>query len=187
VSIGMLGLDTAFGRDGVARTARRWRRSGRARASSRRSMRRATPPTSRPYAERLFASLRERTRPPHHRLHLAGVHPLAKFVDMRPERFNIQLAPGGNILPQMNAWRQFAGTEGGIYYYHAFGQNPMNTWLNTEYRRAQQQRAARFLRRRRLRRASAVFNGITRAGGTDTERLIAAMEGMELSTRPRAR
>jgi branched-chain amino acid transport system substrate-binding protein len=34
---------------------------------------------------------------------------MAKFVDMKPDRFNIALAPGGNILPAMNAWKAFAG------------------------------------------------------------------------------
>ena len=48
---------------------------------------------------------------------------------MKPERFGIELAPGGNILPVMNAWKQFAGTEGGIYYYYDFPKNAMNDWL----------------------------------------------------------
>ncbi|MBL8838218.1 MAG: substrate-binding domain-containing protein [Alphaproteobacteria bacterium] len=182
VSIGMMGLDTAFGRDGVAafRTALAAIRP-RARIVAEEYAAGNTADFA-PYAERLFAALRER---PGRRIIgfiWAGVHPLAKFVDMRPERFNIQLAPGGNILPQMNAWRQFAGTEGGIYYYHAFPQNPMNAWLNTEYRRRNNNAPPDFFVAGGFAAASAVFHGITRAGGTDTERLIAAMEGMSFDT-----
>jgi branched-chain amino acid transport system substrate-binding protein len=182
VSIGMLGLDTAFGRDGVAafREALAAIRP-RARIVAEEYAAGNTADFA-PYAERLFGALRER---PGRRIIgfiWAGVHPMAKFVDMRPERFNIELAPGGNILPQMNAWRQFAGTEGGIYYYHAFVQNPMNQWLNTEYRRRNNGAPPDFFVAGGFAAASAVFNGITRAGGTDTERLIAAMEGMSFDT-----
>ena len=64
----------------------------------------------------------------------------------------------------------------------AFGQNPMNQWLNTEYRRRNNNAPPDFFVAGGFAAASAVFNGITRAGGTDTERLIAAMEGMTFDT-----
>ena len=74
---------------------------------------------------------------------------MAKFVDMKPDRFGIELAPGGNILPVMNSWKQFAGTEGGIYYYYDFPKNAENDWLKAEYQK-QLRRTAGFLCRRRL-------------------------------------
>jgi branched-chain amino acid transport system substrate-binding protein len=58
----------------------------------------------------------------------------------------------------------------------------MNTWLNTEYRRRNNNAPPDFFVAGGFAAASAVFNGITRAGGTDTERLIAAMEGMTFDT-----
>jgi branched-chain amino acid transport system substrate-binding protein len=33
---------------------------------------------------------------------------------MKLECFGIQLAPGGNILPVMKGWKDFAGVEGAI-------------------------------------------------------------------------
>lgn len=181
VSIGMMGLDTAFGRDGVAafRQALATIRP-RARIVSEEYAAGNTADFA-PFAERLFASLRERPGKRIIGFIWAGAHPLPKFVDMRPERFNIELAPGGNILPVMNAWRQFAGTEGGLYYYWSFPRNPMNDWLNTEYRR-RHNAPPDFFVAGGFAAASAVFHGITRAGGTDTERLITAMAGMSFDT-----
>jgi branched-chain amino acid transport system substrate-binding protein len=181
VSIGMLGLDTAFGRDGVAAfKAALAQIRPRARVVAEEFAAGATADFA-PFAERLFGALRDR---PGRRIIgfiWAGAHPLAKFADMRPERFNIQLAPGGNILPVMNSWKQFAGTEGGIYYYWSFPRNPMNDWLNTEYRR-RHNAPPDFFVAGGFAAASAVFHGISAAGGTDTERLIAAMAGMSFET-----
>lgn len=182
VSIGMMALDTAFGRDGVAAfKAALAQIRPRARVVAEEYAAGATADFA-PFAERLFAALRDR---PGRRIIgfiWAGAHPLPKFADMRPERFNITMAPGGNILPVMNSWRQFAGAEGGIYYYWAFPRNPMNDWLNTEYRRRNNNAPPDFFVAGGMAAASAVFNGITRAGGTDTERLITAMRGMTFDT-----
>lgn len=181
VSIGMLGLDTAFGRDGVAAyKAALAQIRPRARIVAEEYAAGNTADFT-PFAERLFAGLRERPGKRIIGFIWAGAHPMAKFVDMRPERFNIELAPGGNILPAMNAWKAFAGTEGGIYYYWAFPKNPMNDWLNAEYRK-RHNAPPDFFVAGGFAAASAVFNGITRAGGTDTEKLITAMAGMSFDT-----
>jgi branched-chain amino acid transport system substrate-binding protein len=45
-------------------------------------------------------------------------------MDLKPERYGIEFAPGGNILPVMAGWKQFPGLEGAIYY---FGVSP-RTW-----------------------------------------------------------
>jgi branched-chain amino acid transport system substrate-binding protein len=116
VSVGMLGLDTAFGRDGVAAFKQ-------ALASLRPNVKiiaeeyaAGNTPDFAPFAERLFNALKDKPGKKIIGFIWAGPHPLAKFVDMKPDRYGIELAPGGNILPVMNAWKQFAGTEGGIYY-----------------------------------------------------------------------
>src|SRR3990170_2079176 len=135
VAIGMLGLDTAFGRDGVAAFKE-------ALASLRKNAKVVAEEYAAgntadfaPFAERLFNALKDKPGKKIIGFIWAGPHPLAKFVDMKPERFGITLAPGGNILPVMNAWKQFAGTEGGIYYYYDFPKNPMNDWLKAEYQK----------------------------------------------------
>ena len=181
VSIGMLGLDTAFGRDGVkafkdALAAIRPKAKIIAEEYAAGNTADFTP-----FAERLFNALKDKPGKRMIGFIWAGAHPLAKFADMKPERFNIALAPGGNILPAMNAWKQFAGTEGGIYYYYDFPKNPMNDWLKAEYQK-RQNAPADFFVAGGFSAAAAVVSGITKAGGTDTEKLIAAMEGMTFDT-----
>jgi branched-chain amino acid transport system substrate-binding protein len=181
VSIGMLGLDTAFGRDGVAAyKAALAAIRPRARIVAEEYAAGNTADFA-PFAERLFASLRDRPGKRIIGFIWAGPHPMAKFVDMRPERFNITLAPGGNILPAMNAWKAFAGTEGGIYYYHGFPQNPLNDWLKAEYQK-RFNAPPDFFVAGGFAAAAAVVAALEKAGSTDTEKLIAAMEGMTFQT-----
>jgi branched-chain amino acid transport system substrate-binding protein len=181
VSIGMLGLDTAFGRDGVAAyKAALAAIRPRARIVAEEYAAGNTADFA-PFAERLFASLRDRPGKRIIGFIWAGAHPMAKFVDMRPERFNISLAPGGNILPAMNAWKAFAGTEGGIYYYYDFPRNAQNDWLKAEYQR-RHNAPPDFFVAGGFAAAAAVVAGLERAGSADTEKLIAAMAGMTFET-----
>jgi len=106
---------------------------------------------------------------------------MAKFVDMKPERFGIELAPGGNILPVMNAWKQFAGTEGGIYYYYDFPKNAANDWLKAEYQK-RYGAPPDFFVAGGFAAAAAVVAGLKQAGSSDSEKLIAAMEGLTFDT-----
>jgi branched-chain amino acid transport system substrate-binding protein len=181
VVIGMLGLDTAFGRDGVkaykdALAAIR----PRAKVVAEEYAAGNTADFA-PFAERLFGALKDKPGKRIIGFIWAGAHPLAKFVDMKPDRFNIALAPGGNILPAMNAWKAFAGTEGGIYYYYDFPKNPQNDWLKAEYQK-RFNAPPDFFVAGGFSAAAAVVSGITKAGGTDTEKLIAAMEDMTFET-----
>jgi branched-chain amino acid transport system substrate-binding protein len=181
VAIGMLGLDTAFGRDGVA--AYKEALAGirpRAKIVAEEYAAGNTADFA-PFAERLFNALKDRPGKKIIGFIWAGAHPLAKFVDMKPERFGIALAPGGNLLPVMAGWRQFAGTEGGIYYYYDFPRNPMNDWLKAEYRK-RHNAPPDFFVAGGFAAASALVAGIRKAGSTDTEKLIAAMEGMSFDT-----
>ena len=135
VAIGMLGLDTAFGRDGVKAFAEALATiRPRAKIVAEEYAAGNTADFT-PFAERLFGALKDKPGKKVIGFIWAGAHPMAKFVDMKPDRFGIALMPGGNILPAMNAWKAFAGTEGGIYYYWEFPKNPMNDWLKTEYQK----------------------------------------------------
>ena len=181
VSVGMLGLDTAFGRDGVAAFKK-------ALAGLRPNVKIVAEEYAAgntadfaPFAERLFNALKDKPGKKVIGFIWAGPHPLAKFVDMKPERFGIELAPGGNILPVMTGWRQFAGTEGGIYYYYDFPKNPMNDWLKAEYQK-RYNAPPDFFVAGGFAAASAVVTALQKAGSTDTEKLIAAMEGMSFDT-----
>jgi branched-chain amino acid transport system substrate-binding protein len=181
VSVGMLGLDTAFGRDGVAAFKQ-------ALAGLRPNVKVVAEEYAAgntadfaPFAERLFNALKDKPGKKVIGFIWAGPHPLAKVVDMKPERFGIELAPGGNILPVMNGWKQFAGTEGGIYYYYDFPKNPMNDWLKAEYQK-RYNAPPDFFVAGGFAAASAVVAALQKAGSTDTEKLITAMEGLSFDT-----
>jgi branched-chain amino acid transport system substrate-binding protein len=180
--IGMMGLDTAFGRDGV-KAFREALATMRPRAKIvAEEYAAGNTADFAPFAERLFGALRDKPGKRIIGFIWAGPHPMAKFVDMKPERFDITLAPGGNILPAMNAWKQFAGAEGGIYYYHDFPKNPINDWLKSEYQK-RHGAPPDFFVAGGFAAASSVVTALQKTGGsTDTERLIAAMEGMTFDT-----
>ena len=132
-------------------------------------------------AQRLFEALKDKPGRKVIIVVWAGAHPMAKLMDLKPERFGIEIAPGGNILPVMKGWKDFHGTEGSIYYYYGFPKNKMNDWLVAEH----QKRFGTppdFFTAGGFAAASAVVEGIKKAGGTDTEKLIAAMEGLSFDT-----
>jgi branched-chain amino acid transport system substrate-binding protein len=100
---------------------------------------------------------------------------------MKPERFGISLAPGGNILPVMKTWKNYAGTEGTIYYYYAFPKNKMNDWLVAEHTK-------RFKAPPDMYTAggyddpSPVVNALSKVPSGNGDQLVAAMEGMSFET-----
>jgi branched-chain amino acid transport system substrate-binding protein len=181
VSIAMLAQDYAFGHDGVAafKTA-----LAEAHSESKVVFEEYAPFMTTDFtasAQRLFDALKD--KPGHKIIAIiwAGPNPATKIADMKPERYGIALAPGGNILPVMAQWRQLAGAEGTIYYYYGFPKNPMNDWLVAEHEKRFHM-PPDFFTCGGMAAASAVVTAIKKAGGTDTEKLIAAMEGMEFDT-----
>jgi branched-chain amino acid transport system substrate-binding protein len=181
VSIGMLAQDYAFGRDGVAAFKRALEETH---SNSKVVFEEYAPFMTTDFtasAQRLFDALKDRPGKKIIAIIWAGPNPLAKIADLKPERYGIALAPGGNILPAMLAYKQFPGIEGTIYYYYGFPKNPMNDWLVTEHRKRFNM-PPDFFTCGGFAAASAVVAAIKKAGGTDTEKLIAAMEGMEFDT-----
>ena len=181
VSIGMLAQDYAFGRDGVAAFKRALEETH---SKSKVVFEEYAPFMTTDFtasAQRLFDALKDRPGKKIIAIIWAGPNPLAKIADLKPERYGIALAPGGNILPAMLAYKQFPGIEGTIYYYYGFPKNPMNDWLVTEHRKRFNM-PPDFFTCGGFAAASAVVAAIKKAGGTDTENLIAAMEGMEFDT-----
>ena len=181
VSIGMVALDTAFGRDGVAAFKEAL---GGVRPKAKivaEEYAAGNTADFTPFAERLFNALKDKPGRKIIAFIWAGTHPIAKFVDMKPERFGIELAPGGNLLPVMAAWKSFAGAEGGIYYYYDFPKNPQNDWLKAEYQK-RFNAPPDFFVAGGFSAAAAVVASLQKAGSTDTEKLIAAMEGLTFDT-----
>ncbi len=181
VSIGMLAQDYAFGRDGVAAFKAAL---AEAHSDAKVVFEEYAPMTTTDFtasAQRLFDALKDRPGLKIIGIIWAGPNPLSKIADLKPERYGIELSPGGNILPVMKQFRQFAGMQGTIYYYYGFPKNPMNDWLVAEHEKRFNM-PPDFFTCGGMAAASAVVTAVKKAGGTDTEKLIAAMEGMEFAT-----
>jgi branched-chain amino acid transport system substrate-binding protein len=132
-------------------------------------------------AQRLFDALKDKPQPRILQIVWAGPNPMNKLADMKPERYGVTLAPGGNILPVMKTWKTFAGTQGTVYYYYAFPKNKMNDWLVAEHTKRFKAPPDMFTAGG-MAAASAVYTALSRAPGGDGEKLVAAMEGMSFET-----
>ncbi|MBC7436261.1 MAG: substrate-binding domain-containing protein [Bdellovibrionales bacterium] len=109
--------------------------------------------------------------------------PFNKFADMDVKnRFGIEMATGGNILPAMVAFNQFPGMEGASYYYYAFSKNAPNLWLVTNHYQ-RYKLPPDFFTAGGFASAMALVTALKKTSGdTSTEKLITAMEGMSFDT-----
>lgn len=181
VTIATLAQDYAFGRDGVAalKSALAAIRPNAKVVFEEYAPQNATDFTA--SAQRLFDALKDKPGRKIIEIIWAGQHPLPKIADLKPERYGIEIAPGGNILPAMQIYKNYPGMEGAIYYYYAFPKNPMNDWLVAEHQK-RYGAPPDFFTAGGFAAASAALTAIDKAGGTDTEKLIKAMEGMTFET-----
>ncbi len=180
-SVAFLAQDTAFGRDGVKAAKDALATMGsKAKVVHEEYAPQSTTDFTAP-VQRIFDALKSKPAPRILGIIWAGAHPLGKIADLKPERYGIVLAPGGNLLPVLKTWKSYAGTEGPIFYYYGFPKNPMNDWLVSEHMKRYKSPPDMFTAGG-FTAASAVVNALTRARSTDTEKLIATMEGMEFDT-----
>jgi branched-chain amino acid transport system substrate-binding protein len=181
VSVATLAQDYAFGRDGVAalKSALTAIRPNAKVVFEEYAPQNATDFTA--SAQRLFDALKDKPGRKIIEIIWAGPHPLPKIADLKPDRYGIEIAPGGNILPVMKLYRNYPGMEGAVYYYSAFPKNAMNDWFVSEHQK-RYGAPPDFFTAGGFAAASAALTGIEKAGGTDPEKLIAAMEGMSFET-----
>jgi len=180
-SIATLAQDYAFGRDGVKALKAALERVGsKAKIVHEEYAPQQTTDFTAP-AQRLFEALKDKPGRKVIAIIWAGPNPVTKLAALKPERYGIELAPGGNILPVMKGWKDLAGVEGAIYYYYGFPKNKMNDWLVAEHQKRFGQ-PPDFFTCGGMAAAVAVVEAIKKAGGTDTEKLIATMEGMSFDT-----
>ncbi len=109
--------------------------------------------------------------------------PFPKIADLELEkRYGIKLATGGNILPAMVAYKSFPGMEGALYYYFGIPKNKVNEWLvANHYTRYKQ--PPDFFTAGGMSAAIAVVEALRKTNGdSNTNKLIAAMEGMSFET-----
>jgi branched-chain amino acid transport system substrate-binding protein len=180
-SFAFLAQDYAFGRDGVKTFKEALATTGSKGKVVHEEYAPAATTDFTAAAQRSFDALKDKPQPRVLSIVWAGAHPMNKIADMKPERYGITLAPNGNILPVLKTWRSFAGTQGAIYYYYAFPKNKMNDWLVAEHTRRFKAPPDMFTAGG-FTAASAVIAALSKAGSGDSEKLVAAMEGMEFET-----
>ena len=180
--IAMLAQDYAFGRDGVKAFKETLAAVGsKAQIVHEEYVPQATTDFTAP-SQRIFDVLKDKKGTRILAIIWAGANPATKIHDLKPERFGIKLAPGGNILPVMKGWKDLAGAEGAIYYYYGFPKNKVNDWLVAEHKKRFGGALPDFFTAGGMAAGIAVVEGIKKAGGTDTEKLIAAMAGMSFES-----
>ena len=178
VSIAMLAQDYAFGRDGV----KAFREAlTKAKIVHEEYLPMATTDFT-AGAQRLFDALKDTPGRKIIFVLWAGAGNPFKIIDLNPQRFGIELATGGNILPAMASYKNLPGMEGATYYYYGIPKNPVNQWLVTEHEK-------RFKAPPDFFTAGGMAAGIAlvealkkTSGGTDTEKLISTLEGMSFES-----
>ncbi|MEW6768607.1 MAG: substrate-binding domain-containing protein [Pseudomonadota bacterium] len=180
VTVATLGQDNAFGKDGVAAFKEALSKTGATLATEE-----YVPATTTDFTaagQRLFDALKDK---PGKKIiwviWAGGGDPLTKLQDMDPKRYGIELSSGGNILPALAAYKRLPGMEGATYYYYGIPKNPINDWLVSEHQK-RFNAPPDFFTAGGFAAAMAAVTAVQKAKSTDTEKLIAAMEGMEFDT-----
>ncbi|WP_316199257.1 substrate-binding domain-containing protein [Bradyrhizobium sp. SZCCHNS2002] len=180
VTVATLAQDYAFGRDGIAAFKEALAKTGATLAAEEYVPTNTTDFTA--VAQRLFDALKDK---PGRKfiwvLWAGGGNPPGKLQDMDPQRYGIEISTGGNILAALAAYKQLPGMEGATYYYYDIPKNPMNDWLVSEHQKRFNAPPDLFTAGG-FSAAMAVVTAVSKAKSTDTEKLIAAMEGMEFDT-----
>jgi branched-chain amino acid transport system substrate-binding protein len=180
VSIAVLGVDNAFGHDGVAAFKAALAKTGATLVAEEYAPATTTDFTA--VGQRLFDALKDK---PGKKLiwtvWAGATNPLDKLADLDPGRFGIGFAGAGNILPILAAYKRFPGLEGAAYYYYEIPKNPINDWLVAEHMK-RFNAPPDFFTAGGFAAAMAVTAAVEKAKSTDTEKLIAAMEGMAFDT-----
>jgi branched-chain amino acid transport system substrate-binding protein len=180
VSIGTLAQDYAFGRDGIK--------------AFKEAMKKAKvvheeylPPNTSDFTagiQRLVDQLKDKPGRKFIAVVWAGATPPynALAAQNLKQRYGIDVASGGNILPAMVAYKQFPGMEGAAYYYFGIPKNPANEWLVANHYK-QFKTPPDFFTAGGMSAGMAIVTALKKTGGaTQSDKLIAAMEGMSFET-----
>jgi branched-chain amino acid transport system substrate-binding protein len=178
VHIATLAQDYAFGRDGV--------KAFKEALKSARIVHEEYLPTNTTDftagAQRLIDALKDKPGRKVIWIIWAGAGNPFKIADLDLKRYGIEIATGGNILPAMAAYKAFPGMEGATYYYYEIPKNPVNQWLVAEHQK-RFNAPPDFFTAGGMAAALAIVEALKRTNGdTNTEKLIATMEGMSFET-----
>jgi branched-chain amino acid transport system substrate-binding protein len=180
-SVAFLAQDYAFGRDAIKAGKEALAATGSKASVVHEEYAPATTTDFTAPTQRLFDALKDKPQPRILAIVWAGPNPMNKIADMKPERYGISLAPGGNILPIMKTWKAYAGTEGTTYYYYGFPKNKMNDWLVSEHMKRFKAPPDMFTAGG-MAAASAVVAALQKAPSGNGDQMAAAMEGMSFDT-----
>jgi len=182
VSIATIAQDYAFGKDGVSAYKAAVEKLGAKIVHEEYTPTQATDFTA--PIQKIIGALKDRSGPKYVFVIWAGKGgPFPQLVASRLDKYGITLTSGGNVLDVLKAMKTMGleGMVGGLYYYYELPKNPVNDWLVKEHQ-ARFKEPPDFFTCGGFAAAMAAVTAIQKAGGTDTEKLIAAMEGMEFQT-----
>ena len=182
VSIATIAQDYAFGKDGVAAYKAQVEKLGAKVVHEEYTPRDATDFTA--PIQKILGALKDGKGPKYVAVIWAGKGgPYSQLVASKLDKSGITITSGGNVLDVLKAFKSYnlEGMVGGAYYYYEIPKNPVNTWLVSEHLKRFKE-PPDFFTCGGFAAAMAVVAAIQKAGGTDTEKLIAAMEGMEFQT-----
>jgi branched-chain amino acid transport system substrate-binding protein len=178
VSIATMAQDYAFGRDGVKAFKDALKN---AKVVHEEYLPQATTDFT-AGAQRLFDALKDKPGRKVIFIVWSGAANPFKIADLQPERFGIELASGGNILPQLVNYKVAPGMQGAAYYYYEIPKNPANQWLVTEHQK-RYNAPPDFFTAGGMSAAMALVEALKKTSGdAGTDRLIATMEGMSFDT-----
>ncbi|MBL7174551.1 MAG: substrate-binding domain-containing protein [Desulfobacteraceae bacterium] len=180
VSIACIGQDYAFGRDGIAAYKRAAERLGAKVVHEEYCDPKGTDFTA--PIQKIIEALKDRPKPKYVWIIWAGKGgPVPQLMAAGLDKYGIEITSGGNVLAVLKLMKPLKGMRGSIYYYYENPNNPVNDWLVKEHLKRFNE-PPDFFTCGGFAAASAVVTGITKAGSTDTEKLISTMEGMVFMT-----
>ena len=187
VNLAGIAQDYAFGRDGIAAYKAAAEKLGAKMVHEEYCPMAQTDHTS--SVQRIIDALKDKPGEKYVFVIWAGKHPpIEQMAAMKMEKYGIKITTGGNILPVLKAtlpllkaFESLKGMMGGAYYYYELPKNPVNDWLVKEHT-ARFKEPPDFFTCGGFAAAIALITALEKAKSTDTEKLIAAMEGMEFTT-----
>jgi len=180
VSIACIAQDYAFGRDGVAAYKEAAEKLGAKIVHEEYADLKATDFIA--PVQKIIEALKDKPEPKYVFVIWAGKGgPIPQLISSGLDKYGIQITSGGNVIPALKVMKPLAGMRGSIYYYYENPKNAINDWFVKEHFKRFNE-PPDFFTCGGFASAMAVVEGITKAGGTDTEKLIAAMEGMSFMT-----
>jgi branched-chain amino acid transport system substrate-binding protein len=182
VSIATIAQDYAFGREGVAAYKAAVEKAGAQVVHEEYTPNAATDFTA--PIQKIIGALKDKSGPKYVFVTWAGKGgPFPQLVDNRLDKYGITLTSGSNVLDVLKAMKsmKLEGMVGGAYYYYEIPKNPVNDWLVREHVKRFNE-PPDFFTCGGFAAAMAAVAGIQKAGGTDPEKLVAAMEGLEFQT-----